>query len=193
MGSVTLMSQCASGFTRFCILRSRLPAAGQYGSDMIASNLTCSPAPDLDRRRGFTLVEIMIVVVIIGLLAALAIPAFQRVREKTRISRVANDLRIFAQAFETYMMEYGTWPADVAPGVIPTELVGRLPNTFRQRTPLGGQYEWDNEVGLKSITLYQLTATVATVTKLDQMIDDGNPSTGNFQYNGTEWHWLLEQ
>jgi prepilin-type N-terminal cleavage/methylation domain-containing protein len=145
------------------------------------------------RDRAFTLVEIMIVVVIIGLLAAIAIPAFQRVREKAKLSRMANDLRVFAQAFDTYLLEQGAWPADAAPGVIPTELVGRLPNTFAQPTPLGGLYEWDNEVGLKSITLYNLTATVAQVTKLDAMIDDGNASTGNFQYNGSEWHFLLER
>ncbi|HET7535800.1 MAG TPA: prepilin-type N-terminal cleavage/methylation domain-containing protein [Candidatus Didemnitutus sp.] len=145
------------------------------------------------RARGFTLVEIMVVVVIIGLLAAIAIPAFQRVREKARLTRVANDLRVFAQAFDTYVMEQGSWPADVSPGVIPAELVGRLPITFTQPTPLGGQYEWDNEPGLKSITLYNLNASVAMVTKLDKMIDDGNPNTGNFQYNGSEWHYLLEQ
>jgi type II secretion system protein G len=148
---------------------------------------------EIRRERGFTLVEIMVVVVIIGLLAALAVPGFQRVRDRARVSRTANDLRVFSQAFETYLMEFGAWPADAAPGVIPSELVGRLPNSFAMPTPFGGQYEWDNEVGLKSITLYQLTGTVAQLRKLDELIDDGNPNTGNFQYNGTEWHWLLEQ
>jgi type II secretion system protein G len=160
---------------------------------MDALNTAHAPSSSSRRDRGFTLVEIMVVVVIIGLLASLAIPGFQRVRDRARVSRTANDLRVFAQAFETYLMEQGGWPADAAPGVIPTELVGRLPNSFRQATPFGGRYEWDNESGLKSITLYQLTVSVAQVTKLDVLIDDGNPSTGNFRYNGTEWHYLLEQ
>jgi type II secretory pathway pseudopilin PulG len=127
------------------------------------------------------------------MLAALAIPAFQRVRERAKNSRVANDLRVFAQAFDTYVTETGSWPADVAPGVMPPDLAGRLPNTFTQPTPIGGLYEWDNEPGLKSITLYQTTATMAQITKIDALIDDGNPNTGNFQFNGSEWHYLLEQ
>jgi len=56
-------------------------------------------------RKGFTLVEIMIVVVIIGLLAAMAIPAFAKVRQQSRIKAVTNNLRQLANAAQSYMME----------------------------------------------------------------------------------------
>ena len=57
--------------------------------------------------RGFTLVEIMIVVVIIGLLAAMAIPAFQKVRTSSQHKAVLNNARQLAAAADQYFLENG--------------------------------------------------------------------------------------
>jgi len=57
--------------------------------------------------RGFTLVEIMIVVVIIGLLAAMAIPAFQKVRASSQDKAVLNNARQLSGAADQYYLEYG--------------------------------------------------------------------------------------
>ena len=57
------------------------------------------------KRRGFTLVEIMIVVAIIALLAAIAVPGFMRARKRTQASRVINDLRLISAAIDQYALE----------------------------------------------------------------------------------------
>ena len=57
--------------------------------------------------KGFTLVEIMIVVVIIGLLAAMAIPAFQKVRQSSQDKAVMNNTRQLAAAADQYFLENG--------------------------------------------------------------------------------------
>ena len=58
-------------------------------------------------RNGFTLVEIMIVVVIIGLLAAMAIPAFQKVRDTSQDKAVLNNARQMSAAADQYFLENG--------------------------------------------------------------------------------------
>jgi len=58
-------------------------------------------------KKGFTLVEIMIVVVIIGLLAAMAIPAFNKVRTTSQTKAITNNLRQIASAADQYFIENG--------------------------------------------------------------------------------------
>jgi prepilin-type N-terminal cleavage/methylation domain-containing protein len=56
-------------------------------------------------RGGFTLVEIMIVVAIIALLAAIAVPNFLRARKRSEASRVLEDLRMIDSAIDQYAIE----------------------------------------------------------------------------------------
>ncbi len=56
-------------------------------------------------RGGFTLVEIMIVVAIIALLAAIAVPGFLRARKRSQATRILNDLRLIDSAVDQYSIE----------------------------------------------------------------------------------------
>lgn len=62
---------------------------------------------NMNQSKGFTLVEIMIVVVIIGLLAAMAIPAFQKVRTASQDKTVLNNARQLSAAADQYYLENG--------------------------------------------------------------------------------------
>ena len=57
------------------------------------------------RRAGFTLVEIMIVVAIIALLAAIAVPNFQRARKRTQATIILEDLRVLEYALDRWAIE----------------------------------------------------------------------------------------
>ena len=56
-------------------------------------------------RGGFTLVEIMIVVAIIALLAAIAVPNFLRARKRSQATRILEDLRMIDAAIDQYAIE----------------------------------------------------------------------------------------
>jgi prepilin-type N-terminal cleavage/methylation domain-containing protein len=142
-----------------------------------------SGALETDPARGFTLVEIMVTVVIIGLLAAVAIPAIEHVKHRSRNSQFVNDLRIFTQAFETYAMKTGTWPPETGPGILPNGMSGELRDAnWTSRNSLGGLWDWDyKQYGYTAaIATVQVTVDDAQMREIDLMIDDGNLATGNF-------------
>jgi prepilin-type N-terminal cleavage/methylation domain-containing protein len=59
--------------------------------------------------KGFTLIELLIVVVIIGILATIAIPKFQNVKEKAYIASMQSDLRILVTVQEAYFSDWVTY------------------------------------------------------------------------------------
>ena len=75
--------------------------------------MTAKTHRHLPSRAGFTLVEIMIVVAIITLLAALAIPGFLRGRKRAQASRVKDDLRLIEAAVDQYAIETHRQPGSV--------------------------------------------------------------------------------
>mgnify|MGYP001033091421 CR=1 FL=1 len=62
------------------------------------------------KRHGFTLIELLIVVAIIAILAAIAVPNFLEAQVRSKVSRVKSDMRTLATSCEAYKVDTGKYP-----------------------------------------------------------------------------------
>ncbi len=142
------------------------------------------------RERAFTLVEIMIVVAIIAVLAAIAVPAFARARQRARVSKFLNALRIATGAFEQYASEHGSYPPDVNRAITPTGMQSYFGEKldWTAPTPIGGSWDWDvNVFGVKAgVSVVAPDMTDAEMTEIDAEFDDGDLNTGWFRVTGPQ-------
>jgi type IV pilus assembly protein PilA len=88
-------------------------------------------------KNAFTLVEIMIVVVIIGLLAAMAIPAFQKVRTASQDKAVLNNARQLSSGADQYYLENGVTSVVITNLLGPTSYVKALNSVAKEVYPAG--------------------------------------------------------
>lgn len=144
--------------------------------------------------RGISLVELMVVVMIISMIMALAVPSYQRIQRKARASAIANDFRVFGAVFQAYAHEKGSWPAETAAGVVPDGLTSQdlQVSVWTQPTAIGGKFDWEYEQLHNGVTYRAALALSGTddapllidldlFLELDQTLDDGDLSTGNFR------------
>lgn len=147
-------------------------------------------------KKGFTLIEIMIAVLIIGLLAAMAIPVFKAVASNSKAGVFAADVRMLQRVMEEYTMVNGLYPPDTSTGVWQAEFSGWVSEGFFEGdTSLGGS--WDTEYDDNGITsavgVVDPTVDIADLVKVDRIIDDGNLATGKFRQFGTRFYWVIEE
>ena len=147
------------------------------------------------RTAGFSLVEIMVVVLIISVLATIALPSFIRVQRRSRTAAIQNDFRTFAAAFDTYAQENGRWPAEAASAIIPTGMDQRLNvAAWQRKTPMGGKYDWEGNqlhfgtryaasIAIKATAGAPLPLDVNQLTDLENVIDKGS-----FNWLGGSFH-----
>ena len=144
----------------------------------------------------FTLVEIMIVVVIIGLLAIMGIPAFNKARINAAASRIANNFRVFSGTFEVHALETGSWAPDGQGNSLPETVAPYFEGSYWYEPPIpGGYYDWeyDREGFTASISIRYEKDMPEVFVKVDSILDDGNLATGNFVKRSSRYFYVLER
>lgn len=100
------------------------------------------------RNHGFTMVELMIVIVVIGILANIAIAAYQNGIIKAKATKIITDFNFVESAASRYAIENAGWPGDLGPGLEPPELALYLNSRINWNTQGSQagtfQYEWEN-------------------------------------------------
>jgi prepilin-type N-terminal cleavage/methylation domain-containing protein len=127
------------------------------------------------RLQGFTLIELLIVVAIIAILAAIAIPNFLEAQVRAKVSRAKADMRSIATALEAYALDTNHYPAD---------------ETWWQENYPG------NPIELRALTaLSRVTTPIAYMTSINPNpfpnTTDAQPNQAYFRYFAERWKQVL--
>ena len=138
--------------------------------------------------KGFTLIEILIVVVILGILAAIVIPAYSSYQRDSHINAFVTCLRNFATAADYHHQREGEYFEDSSSGQMPGGWDAYiLPNTWTHGTPIGGVWDFElDSFGIKSAFGVHFDGTGQTrddtyMQEVDAVFDDGDLESGAFQ------------
>ena len=151
------------------------------------------------REFGFTLVEMMIVVCIIGMMGAIAIPELRKARITAQSTAVINDFRILADAFNQYSIEHGTYPSQAWPaGTLPSGMepyLDSVQDDWYAPPHCGGYWRWYGTWNSGKYTTLEIwdMPSRQVAERVDEGMDDGNSGSGKLYVQADQIWYFLEK
>jgi prepilin-type N-terminal cleavage/methylation domain-containing protein len=95
------------------------------------------------RRTGFTIVELLVVMVVIGILATVGIPRMRDAKDRATAASIVAQMSMFRATAYAVFAQINGWPEDLPPGVIPPEFITSIGENPGFAFP-GYTYDWDH-------------------------------------------------
>jgi len=151
------------------------------------------------QRRGFALVELLIVVIMLGVPAAIVIPQFSTSNEDARRQAFVSQMRSYVTAAEYYRFKTGQYLADSGSGECPAGWEGYIDvDRWTAGTPIGGVWDVEQDsYGIRSgfgVHFWGNNGTQddAYMQKIDAVFDNGDLCTGQFRkIAGDRFYYVL--
>lgn len=140
------------------------------------------------RQRGFTLIELMIVIAILAILVALAVPAYRDYTIRSKVAECINGAAVAKVQISEYRQSLGAWPPTAADGAIDGNSgVSRFCDGFAGYVSSSGAFSIDideAEVDPNITGTIQPTLTPAPATSgfINWRCSQGSTSAGNVKY-----------
>ena len=163
------------------------------------------------KRRGFTIVELLIVIVVIAILAAITIVAYNGIQQRARVTALWSGIKQVDKSFHLYLTstDASVWPLDTVidpsvPGGNPTiaQLITHttFKNYMQQPPSQATNWFYDNDgdtypaggmTGGVNLCFDSVDSTLAQA--VDQAYDDGDINSGSIRYNGSRMYYSMSK
>ena len=139
-------------------------------------------ASETRTEEGFTLLELLVAVAIIGILAALAVPAYSVYKARANVASTAADLRGFASGFWAYTVDNEDFPDDTNLVLPPGMEIFIEPSVWNRGPAIGGQYNWEGPSFYPYAGISIMNPPSNDILRsLDKALDDGDLTRGRFR------------